>query len=340
MPEYVQLKALVKSGYKPFKDMPANTRTAQIKAVQYIETLATTTGTKIDNWDIFKIFAKPNSKTQVVTDKNKINKIFFANVPAASDVQNPSAKEKSVRVEPHKTTRTLAKIAAAVKKIHEFTHQDSDKAYNIWTQSRSSARYMMKEAQRHLILARSAYADYKGGRHVSEEFIGQQIEQTIGGGFWEFVGVEDGVISFATRNNIIVSHSNPKAKVNLRVNLGKFKVHYYLDGGEGVIAVEEKSGNIEIDDCIHPHVEGGVVCWGNASDRVCEAVEKYEISVVMALLQSILCSYNDANPYIELDSFQKESMKSAPPGLKVESLTCSGCEMSMSDCECGEEEEY
>lgn len=287
----MNLSKISESNYKTFNRMFAVKKAAYISTVQYIELLASQTNTDIKAWNLLKIFGTGSGKN-FHTDKKQINKRFFAHL------EKVKAKVES------QVVAIEAKVAARMDKL-----SGSDKTI------RSTRIAAMKERQAKLIqravacfsVADSyiAKAAELGRRIDSAEktapTFSDQISQIIRENFWGFHSLNNACLSLVTKNDIILSHINPAANLNLRVNLGKFRVFIHFD--EMRLSVQTHGNNVVVGHP-HPHIGSeGTICWGDASSLVAEKRAKGEIADVLRLLASVLTNYNPGGPFVQLHRF-------------------------------------
>jgi hypothetical protein len=104
-----------------------------------------------------------------------------------------------------------------------------------------------------------------------------------------------------TTPTIVCKFFLKKAGLDMDCNLGRFKVIYVPYNN--VINVKPFEDNVEIDRIYHPHVNDGIVCWGNADNTYVQAMNNLEPSKAFLALRVILTNYNDESPYRTLEEF-------------------------------------
>lgn len=100
---------------------------------------------------------------------------------------------------------------------------------------------------------------------------------------------------------ITLRELNEAAGIDLAVPMGSFAVHYRPSQEQ--VTVWADKDNILVDSFIHPHVDDGHVCWGNAYTPVMAALGERKPSVAFSLLKALLETYNEGSPFRALQQF-------------------------------------
>lgn len=142
-----------------------------------------------------------------------------------------------------------------------------------------------------------------GAENGAEVSMRDSLLAVIENPFYQLVKVnaESGELTFLTGvvHNSQVNHT---AGVNISVNLGSYAV--ILDLKRSRINVKPCAGNLKVRDYVHPHIGSlGDPCWGNISEAVNDAIRGMDYKRVFDLLQSLLITYNEENPYVRLNDF-------------------------------------
>lgn len=128
-------------------------------------------------------------------------------------------------------------------------------------------------------------------------------------------------IDFIIKDNVILTHKNEKAGLDLRVDFGKYVVRIIFDNGISmkVLCFED---NVQNDGFYHPHVnDDGIVCLGNVAELFNEALMVGDIFKMVDITRSVLVNYNNEGPYISLAEFVKHSEQVQPNGEYFEIST-------------------
>ena len=282
--------------------------------LKYIEFLATASSTNISMWDIKDIFGdKENKKVslEIVKNKNEINKLFYAN----KDKMASGSTEEIQNIV--KIIGDSIGTALEAQKSGRITSLEN----NILSKRRNIEDYIRQMSQRI-----SDIVSYRKELDTLENIstrdkIMADIEEVLKGNFYAFESFENNILTLTTKENVMSTLVNAKAGLNLNVNLGKFKVKLNLVNFE--LKVLPHSGNMKLNDHIHPYVGGsGDVCFGNGQARASTLLETMNISGVMTLLAAILTTFSeDSTPFVSLNSFKIEAdrlAKGLPPSDEAE----------------------
>jgi hypothetical protein len=295
----MNLREVIRSGYKVFNRMGEDKRKAHILAIQYIELLANQTNTRMEPWDIAEVFGTGKG-SELITDKTEINKKFFAKIEEIKSKTPAEAFALETRIMEQMDALTRASTdreIAGHKRSRDAAIQNATRQFTAGQQYLEQANGFEKQI---MALERR------------ESTIPGQISQIVQESFWEFFQLNGPNLDLITRNDVILTHKNSAADVDLRVNFGKFKTTVNLQNM--TINVFTHEGNLNLDSFYHPHVyTNGNICWGTAASTVAGKLPKGEIADVLRLLASVLTNYNDGNPYRALAQFQGLAKNDAPP---------------------------
>ena len=295
----MNLREVVRSGYKIFSRMNPEKQKAHILAVQYIELLSNQTNTKMEPWDLLSVFGTGKGN-ELVTDKKEINKLFFAKL---EDIKTKTpaqvfALEERVTVEIDRLSRGLTD--------REITRLRTARDKDI-----HSANEAMSRAATFLTSAANLHSQLSALER-RESTVPGQISQIVQENFWDFHQLTGANLELVTKNDIILTQKNPAAGVDLRVNLGRVKAILNLQSMS--LSVLQHERNLNVRGYYHPHVNtGGGICWGTGAGVVTQKLPKGEVAEVLRLLSSVLTNYNDGNPYVHLADFQEIAKNDAPP---------------------------
>lgn len=295
----MNLREVIRSGYKPFSRMGAEKQKAHILAVQYIELLATQTSTKMEPWNLLDVFGIGKGN-EIVTDKKEINKKFF---------------EKLEEIKSKTPAEAFALEQRISTQIDELSREFSNREVNQLKKSRDNAINAAVSAfdrAQSLLADARRYEQQLMSYERRESTIAGQISQIAQESFWEFHQLYGENVDLITKSDVILTHKNSAAGVDLRVNMGKFAARLNLKTMNLLVYTFE--GNLNLGGFYHPHIyTNGSICWGNASSTAALKLPKGEVADIFRLLASVLVNYNDGNPYRSLAEFQKIAEKDAPP---------------------------
>jgi len=94
------------------------------------------------------------------------------------------------------------------------------------------------------------------------------------------------------------------------VYLGPFAIELHIDRLSrsvdsrcfDCVALDHNPANC-ISGVTHPHVQDKVLCAGDASGPICQALKQGRIADAFCLVRSVLLNYNPASPYVALNSW-------------------------------------
>jgi len=295
----MNLREVIRSGYKVFNRMSEEKRKAHILAVQYIELLATQTNTRMEPWNLLDVFGVGRGN-EIVTDKKEINKRFFAKLEEIKTKTPAEAFALEQRIIEQMDTLTRETTNREIANIK----RDRDAAITRAVSRLSALNADLENA--HAFEVRIMALERR------ESTVPQQIAQVVQENFWEFHQLNGPNLDLVTKSDIILTHKNPAASLDLRVNMGRFKVSINLQ--TFALKVFGHENNLDVSTYFHPHVYvTGDVCWGNAAGTIGEKLPKGELKDVLNILASVLSNYNDRNPYRPLAEFQAKAKNDAPP---------------------------
>lgn len=288
-------------GYRPWNDVGAEI----VNAFHYLEKIANLAEVDISNWEVCYLLQVGHNYTDfAITDENKINGIFFKEVEKRKalgphevncipvsrleEIKEQAASIESARIDSlSMITNTGRKLAAKLFSNYEL----------IISQSEAANRELSK------IRFNGFKAD--GTRHV------RMLNQILGvrNRFFTLAGSPGDVgrdcFVFKTKN-VVLSHTNRNAAIDITVPLGKFHVYYYHQSKAVYVYPEPNGKNVVVNDgYFHPHVStDGIPCIGDNKGDFVGALQKGDLKTVFLILSHVLTSYNDGNPYAGLYEFR------------------------------------
>jgi hypothetical protein len=295
------IQEITGSCFKVINRLGKDKKKEQIEATRYIELLASQTGTRIESWDILKLFSAGKGKVLIV-DKTEINQRFFSQLEA---IKVTTLTEVSVL-----DSETFKKIDEVSKGRVKVGKKNSN---SIEALKKRQASYLQM-IEKYLLRA-NQYTEKASNLEKQLNVLeskrtnyASQINELLKENFWEFRRLNDRTVELVTRTDIILRHRNPAAGVNLSVNMGRYLVQ--LDLFWNTVSVWPYKDNVLVNGYPHPHItSGGSICWGNASSVIAKAMPRGDLLTVFRLLASILTSYNDGSPYVSLEHFAAKSTR-------------------------------
>lgn len=269
-----------------YKQAPGPNTGKSLAMLQYIEDLASKTGTNISDWDA-SIFLKDD---HVYSTKTTINKIFF------------ERKEQT-------TTRVVQEVTdlgtELKNALNKYNKDRIAKAIKIQTQKREEcvkqATQLQEDCAEQLKQAYTftrAIEIYSKGEGPT---FGDQIIDLLKDGLLTFESFDGKILKLSTQD-IINTEVNPTAKLDLRVNLGQYLLEIDIETLR--IFVKKFKNNISVGPYYHPHVNyDGNICQGNAAAAYANLTASAQVKELVQLIVTILQTYNPGNPYKTLADF-------------------------------------
>lgn len=287
---------------------PPNLRKANEKALEYIQFMASRTNTDIKSWDVFDTFGGPPEPVEggtprrtLLTDKREIGKVFFELIEKAKEKkkeQKKSALDEMPQLLEALQHRVEAQLEGRKATIKRTIRQHIGNAENYHTRMRREHADMLKLTYELTTL--------EGGDTV--DIIRQELDECLKEGYWINPIFENGLLYLNTATNIINTHKNKRANVDISVDLGQFAVK--IDLNSFAMWVIPYKNNLRARSYYHPHVStNGRICWGDGSDQLHNWTSQFKIGSILKLLYSLLHNYSDSAPYCHLYCFKEEAKK-------------------------------
>lgn len=268
-------------------------REFQTKAIDYVIQMAGLTNTNISKWDIFKLFgATPDT---FITDKREINKRFLAHAKMNANVSTPV-----------EAITELDNVPGLITEINKFGagYVETQKA-----ELKNNLQYAVENLMEAFTRVNNRLIDVVKYRSLLDAFDGKnpaeamkkELSLVLADGSWTNPVSKDGVLYLNTKNDVIITHKNKLAGLDIQVNCGQLAVRIALHNlGMRVIPYKNNIGH---NNYFHPHVDyEGNICWGNAGKQVAEWIKKCELSNILKMLYSLLFTYNESSPYIHIQN--------------------------------------
>ena len=337
----MKFRELLNTGFKSFSRMAEEKKLAQIDAVKYIMTIASTSGISVMDWDAQEVFTAGKSANEIVTDRCTINRLFFTHHEALQAIAPAAPISTELNEIANNTLKELSRRYVA----DLVARADNDANGKL-----NQARDYFRSAEDYLTKATVARQSISSLRNEIPDIAGQ-IKTLHEGKFWEYIGQKDGyqnVIRLKTRNDVVCNYRNATAGIDVRVNLGMFVAEFDISAIR--VRVFKSERNVQTGEYYHPHISyDGSVCWGNASNSVSLAITNLRLVEIFSLLASVLTNYNNGNPYRSLEEFAKTASEPQPRSVvrapyprptisangEIGSVEiCADCDNPVDDCRC------
>lgn len=291
-----QLKA---TDYKVF-DSYGESKGRAIAAIKYAEKFCSLTNTDAKGWDMLSLL---KSGDKITFDKTKINEMIIKYREIAPKRETKLTTEQIQILDKLYLKRGASSLETMKNRLREI-ESNAQYEYNQYLSYLQQAVTKRKEIEVVESTPKRSYADMVAA-----------IEAT---GFWEFHGaggsvssklfITNNLISFKTKNDVIISYVNEKAKAKHQVNFGKFICHYDVGSGN-VYAEREYEGQGVYPYCMHPHItSSGNVCIGEMKPDFISAKSSANLIEIFNIFQKVLLSYYDNSCYETIESIAKRSV--------------------------------
>lgn len=254
----------------------------QINALAYLEHMAASTSTDISEWNIIELFAEDDL---IPTDRNVLNEKFLE---ARSEARRgPQLSQDELIAETKKQLKNFDSSWIHERKASinaEISHyRESIQTYQRrLTETSRQMRNQMEQLE-HL---------------TSSTKLEDEIDKIAQNQFWEIERMASGSLYLRTRGSCVLRYRGET------VDFGRFRIKIYLKTG-GIVALPLENNIHYKFQYYHPHInENGGLCWGDAAGAVSEQFGMGNIAEILDLLQALLTTYNNDNPYMAFESFE------------------------------------
>lgn len=323
-------KELAEGGYKFLESLQnEQLQKEQMRAIQYIEKMAALLSIDIKDCDIYKVFKDEDSiYPTVITDRRKINNLlheYGEKLALNLDEELSVLSDEWVKeVEQERKYWVTSQIQARERTIWDYTRKAKDCAYEV------------NNALAQVNRLRTEIAQLRGDSPLK---LVEELQKIARDGFWRLHSANTEVVSFTTRNEIVLTYHNEAAGLHMHVPMGRYLVNYHIKANRLEVKPHEKNLFVGEYGYYHPYIsESGYICWGNASDTAIKLISELKLHPVFKLLASLLSNYNvDTNPYRALEDFQDVYNKGGVSGVArgtTDSTICDACDEPLDHCEC------
>ena len=326
----VVLDEVFKTNFSIFDSYETIARTQQIQKLNYIETIASQLEKNLTGVNLFDILS--NNNNIILADEGEIN---TALIKFDRSVYFTEPEEE------HKIIKLSDVQLSAVRGVYktQFENKKNDIEYSIKSCINDAASY------------HNRYTDYmsKANEYRQEldtikmsdaEPMVDGLNKILADPRFEFEKfgnqrVENDTVWFKIKDDIINTHVNERAGINLRVNLGKMKFRLQFNAGIK-LTVHCSENNLNYRGYYHPHIgnDNGSICLGNMKELFEESQRNGDIHEMLNVTMAILSNYNDGDPYIALAHFATASKQVQPNGevltrdmqMRTQYHSCYECE--------------
>lgn len=303
-----------KKYFKSLELKPTEVR-EQMKLISYIHLVAAQTQIPINQIDMSKV----TKRTGKLKDKKAINEYLF----------NIKNQKKESLIKKHIALSVVQHLANHFGKLGKAPEGDEIKKVRshvkrfstIYEKDPTCANEINLKRWQHKLHHMTQAKDYSN--------LAKQIMIICNEGFWTFKGIKKHehddnkfFLQFYTTNDVILSDINPRAGLNLRMNVGKFLLEisarlndmnmpyisrssYWIYPYENNHLIGDLSSDRKI---IHPYVNEDSLCEGNSYRAIKQARINNDLPMMMRVIFATLSHYSSAGgPWRTLNDFIAES---------------------------------
>lgn len=290
---------------------PGEIENAKARAVlKYVELLGVQTKIDVSHWKTYDFLFNENG--EIDFDKKRVNRAFFSAMEDA-----PKAVKSPGRIY---ITQTGAKrfshgILNVLKSV-----MDPEGVERVFRRRIADEKINLKSIEKKLRIEELKLKDFHEYRKMVQEGppfnIERALEEIVKDGFYTIPRQNPDLgMSFITEP-ITLTHLNKKQGRNYVTRFGRYEVYVYPHEDYSATSsgfffdaeVWPWEDNPIASDHWHPHISNGdypgSICFGDVLPESERLRKIGDFVNFMSLIKSILTSYNDGNPYIEIDCFQ------------------------------------
>lgn len=343
------LEEIFKSNFSLFDSCAVDIRAEQIKKINFIEVMERDLEKNLKDVNLFDII-KNEDKLFTATDPEIIDALIAFDRGKYFVTEEIKREDVVLSDDQIKVIEKAYKdnMQTAIVNLERNIESNLDYAISSLTDHQN---YMRQVSESRNKIEQLGPVDYL-------PFVKMINEKVLIDPKYSFSGFWNGQMEFTINEDIICTHKNSRAGIDIRVNLGRMKFRLSYSNGIG-LEVHKHKDNITSSGYYHPHISSGNICLGNMNDLFNEAMEKKDIHQMFEITRSILLTYNDGDPYRALHYFASASGQIQPNGESsheedhYETHSCYECESDIEvvfeegntyenvECaECGYENEF
>lgn len=292
----ITLHDISKNNFSYYDDFNDTTKKNQIEVITYIKHISSQMNIPIDTWDIPKVFGGTRSKL-LITRKPEINKRLFEYNEHNKGFNEQSAMMELLSRESHmreyltpspEESKDIKRVERNLRRI------ETDLASGITNRSRAGVR---RCKWTNALRALNNRPDFKTTL--------QELARITKAGFWKFLRFEEDCFIFASRNPIILTNINKNANLDMRLNMGHYKIKIGFNYMSPLV-FPYKDNILYRREHIHPYVSGigDDICWGNTSGYAATCINDKKLYELMEVTAHVLSTYSDGGgPHVALHNY-------------------------------------
>jgi hypothetical protein len=300
-------KDILSNNFRVFSRMSEDEYKRNVATVNYIVTMAGNIGVDVSSWDCQALFSA-NGANKLLEKRHLINEIFFR------EVERIKSLEQAPVDDTFDISRVIRHVDAQIKRakqnlIGAVEQSIEDTMRNIRDSENRLIEYYTKLNK--FCTERDIYK----GRVLTSLHADLSVVNTPRSA-WRIKEVTNSAIIFETKNDIVLSHNDHNAGMNIAVNFGKASVEWRMADRLIVMNTELyvrlKARPEGFGGTRHAHVSsGGTPCWGTIAGSANEALREFNVQRILHWCMLLLNNYNAESAYTSLATFHLHSLPRA-----------------------------
>lgn len=303
------LDGIFKTNFSIFDDYESSARLEQIEILNYIEMMARSLEKNLTDINLFKLFK--NNNNVILSNKREIDNILLE-----------FNREEFLTV-PDEIYEVVTLTDDQLENISKLGLIDYESRLS---KLKCDEQRALNESNSLLERSNIKLRDAIGYRNESSimvkpdtSSIQKKINDLLMDSRFVFKNIDSTSICFIIRDDVIITHKNEAASIDLRVNLGKIGMSFKFSGGLKFKLFAEKD-NIKANVYYHPHIScSGDLCTGNMRELFTEAMRDHNFLDIANIAMQVLTNYNDGDPYANILDFAHNSEQMQPNGASINS---------------------
>ena len=308
----IMLNDVFKTNFSIFDNYDETVKKQQIQLINYIETIAYQLEKNLTDVNLFDIF--PNNNNIILANEGEINNILI-NFERDNYFDKPEEAPEVKTL----TEEQTAKIENVYKEQFTNRVQELERSAN---NEIARAQQSMRAYHERMTNASRFREDINRIKQDDCNPMIENLNSVLADERFTFDRFrnnyrDNDTIDFIINDDIINTHVNDRANINIRVNLGKMLMRLTFHNGIQ-LRVKPYKDNIYVSDHFHPHLDsGGDICLGNMGELFKEAQMNQDILGMFNATMAVLLNYNDNDPYKSLSYFAEKSEQIQPNGEQI-----------------------
>lgn len=291
--------------------MTAEQKAANITALNYIKTLASSSSIDISKWDVNKIFGG-DDPVNLVTDKKILNTLFFDAWEKSKLKEAAKEPEPAVEIEGLLDLEALKKEIVEAAKKSRNTIIANEKATIVHQEQDINRRANdLHRCQLNLFTSHQRLRSLELVEDTTEKYDQalKDIQKVIQERLWVNPVYDGGFLYLNTSVNLMLHEVNKVANLDIHMDLGQLAVRLDVKNGFNMLVIPYKNNTVS-GGYYHPHINPeGIICWGETLTVSQKHIANLEIDKALRLLHSILNVYNPGSPHRRLADFKINGQK-------------------------------